>query len=90
MEPAEANVKSHTGTTPPLNVLVHRVVEVLSTKVTVPVGTAVPANVGATTAVKATCWLTVEEAGVDERVAVVPEADTIRAEVRLDDPVEKF
>ena len=74
---AEGNVKLHTGTTPPLSVSTHRFVEVvLSTKVTVPLGNAAPAKVGVTTAVKLTCWFTVEEAGEEVREVVVPDAVT--------------
>jgi hypothetical protein len=44
--------------------------------VTVPWGTAAPVKAGVTTAVKATCWLTVDEPGADERVVVVVVAAT--------------
>jgi hypothetical protein len=75
---AEANVKLQTGTVPLLaTVWVHRTVAVeVFVKVTVPLGTAVPVNEGVTTAVKATCWLTVDELGTDERVVVVLVAAT--------------
>jgi len=94
LELVERNVKLQTAVVTPAEVATvtgeHGRAVPLLVKVTVPVGKAVPVNVGVTTAVKATCWLTVEEAGADERVAVVPEADTVRAGVRLNDPLEKF
>jgi hypothetical protein len=54
------------------------VVPVVVAYVTVPVGLAVPAvKLGATVAVKATCWLTVGEAVEDATLVVIPEAVTI-------------
>jgi hypothetical protein len=70
--------------------LVHNVVEVVvSVKTTVPVGLATPVNAGATTAVKATDWLTPELEGDDERLVVVAAAVT-DCESGLEVPLLKF
>jgi hypothetical protein len=64
------------------SVSVHRRVAVeVFVKVTLPVGTAVPVKAGVTTAVKATCWLTVDELGTDERAVVVLVAATTSVRV---------
>jgi uracil phosphoribosyltransferase len=76
-EPEVVNVKLQTGTIPPLNVTVHKVVEVVvSVKTTDPVGLAAPANAGVTVAVKATDWLTAEGEGEDVTAVVVLVAAT--------------
>jgi len=76
--PDVVKVLVQTGTTPPLSVFVHKIVEVdVSVKTTVPVGLAVPENAGVTTAVKVTCWLTPELVGDDVRLVVVAAAFTV-------------
>jgi len=85
------NVLVQTGTTPPLNVLVHKVVEVVvSVKVTVPVGTADPVNAGVTVAVKDTCWFVVDGAGDDTTPVVVLAAETTSAPLVAAARPEKF
>jgi hypothetical protein len=94
MELAERNVALQAAVVTPAAVATvtgeHGRATPLLVKDTVPVGAAEPLKAGVTTAVKVTCWLTVGALGTDEIAVVVPDADTVRAGVRLSDPLEKF
>jgi hypothetical protein len=59
-----------------------------SLKVTVPVGSVEPVTPGTMTALKLTCWLTVEAAGTEFSVTVVVGAPTVWSVVP--EPDRKF
>ena len=94
--PLAVNVKLQTGTAPLVIGSVHMGVCALegegptATKLTDPVGTAVPpVSEGATVAVKDTCWLTDEVVDVDTMVVVVASLITVCV-IWLDVLLEKF